>query len=185
MEYYDSPNDKYPSSIDFPEYDNNGNNIKTTSKYYNKLTGGLSKDYQIYEAEYLDGNMKREYETLQYSNIQVKRHLSAEYTASLKPKKNKILYLYNFGNNSFGNGDKYYQDKKLKYDNNSLLKTQGTFVYKFDNKDYLLSKDIKFSDGTSESYFDYSYQCKWHEFGQLIVWFRQTKLYNRVMSIRD
>lgn len=160
VDYYDSSNDKYPSSIDFPEYDSNGNNIKTTSKYYNKITGDLSKDYQIYEAEYLDGNLRREYETYQFSNIQVKRHLSVEYTASLKPNKSKIMYLYNYGNNSFGNGDKYYPDKKLKYDNNGLLKTQGTFVYKFDNKDYLLSRDIKFPDGTSESYFDYSYQCK-------------------------
>jgi hypothetical protein len=159
-EYFSSSKNKYPYSIGYEEYNDKGYNIKTTSKYVNDSTGKFTGDYNIIEAEYIDGNFSKMYRSYKKNNIFYTRSLIREYIYSTVPVKTKILYLFNYGIKSFSANNKFYPSRKINYKLDGSIEKQGEYVYEFDNKGYLLSSKIKYSDKTEDYYYDYVYQCK-------------------------
>jgi hypothetical protein len=159
-EYFLSFQNKYPYTITYEEYNNMGYNIKTTYKNVDEITGKFTGDYEIIEAEYIDGNFSKMYKTYQKNNTFYKRSLVSEYLYGTVAVKTKIIYLFNYGVKSFSSNNKYYPTVRTNYKIDGSIEKQGEYVYEFDNKGYLLSSKIKYSDKTEDNYYDYTYQCK-------------------------
>lgn len=152
----------FPSSIDYEEYDSNGNHIKSTNKVQNSSVGTLTGEFEVLEGVYENGNLTKFYYSNAYNlgKIVTKRYLLTEYKMSSTPNKNIISYLFNYGINDFGEGNKNLIDKRIRYNEDGTILRQGTFVYKLDSKGFLISSDITYSDGSTSGYSGYSYQCK-------------------------
>jgi hypothetical protein len=159
-DYYGSITNKYPSSKTYQEYNNKNYHIKSTYKKVNEQTGELTDEYVITEAEYSEGNCTKIYKTEKTNISQTKRFLYTDYQAGKVSVKTKVIYLFNYGINSFGNNNKLYPDKITYYRSDGTIEKDGIYVYEFDNKGYFLSSWIKYSDGSEQRKYDYIYDCK-------------------------
>lgn len=149
-----------PISIENEEYDSYGNHIKSTTRQLNIHDGSLTEEFSILEGEYIGGNLSKLYSTYSYSFGIVERHLFREYKSGSIVNKNIISFLFNYGVNDFGEGNKNHPDKRTTYHADGTIYRQGTFSYKFDNKGYLLSSEIINLDATKSTYSGFIYQCK-------------------------
>ena len=112
------------------------------------------------EGVYEGGNITKFYYSDTFGKTVTKRYLYLEYKPSSIQNKNTILYLYNYGINDFGEGNKSLPDKRIRYNEDGSISRQGTYIYKFDSKGFLISSDISYTDGTSVGLSGYTYQCK-------------------------
>lgn len=158
-EYFISSKEKYPSSISYFEYGNNGYHRKTTSKSVNNLNGEFTGNYNIVQYQYLGDTIVEHYHTRKTDTQYLERFLQDTYIIRSIPVKTKIEYLYNYGINGFGINDKFYAAFK-RYSNSNGSDIQGYYVYEFDSKGYLLSSIIRYNDNSYEREYDYTYECK-------------------------
>jgi hypothetical protein len=159
-EYFSSGSNTFPSFTEYEEYDSNGNHIKQTFKGQNTSDGSFTGDFYVVEGVYEGGNILKFYYSDTFGKTVTKRYLYLEYKPSSTQNKNTISYLYNYGTNDFGEGNKNLPDKRIRYNEDGSISRQGTFVYKLDSKGFLTSSDISYSDGTSVGFSGYTYQCK-------------------------
>ena len=159
-EYFSSGSNTFPSFTEYEEYDSNGNHIKQTYKEQNTSDGSFTGNSYVVEGVYEGGNILKLYYSDTFGKTVTKRYLFVEYKSTSIQNKNTISYLYNYGTNDFGEGNKNLPDKRVRYNEDGSLSRQGTFVYKLDSKGFLVSSDISYSDGTSVGISGYTYQCK-------------------------
>ena len=159
-EYFSSGSNTFPSFTEYEEYDSNGNHIKQTYKEQYTSNGSFTGDFYVIEGVYEGGNITKFYYSDTFGKTVTKRYLYLEYKPSSIQNKNTILYLYNYGINDFGEGNKSLPDKRIRYNEDGSISRQGTYIYKFDSKGFLISSDISYTDGTSVGLSGYTYQCK-------------------------
>ncbi len=161
-ENFSSGSNFFPFSTEYEEYDNNGNHSKSTTREQNLLNGSLTGNYSIFDAEYERGNLVKLYLTdnnLIYG-LYFKRHLFNEYNPGSIPNKNIISFLFNYGVNDFGKGNRNHPKGVISFHVDGSVYRQGNFTYKLDSKGYLSSSFIKYLDGSIEEVSGYTYKCK-------------------------